>query len=224
MTKRNRDPANRPNSPDQYRLPNEQIKAVCMLIIYLAVAATLLAWAMDRPGAICWAVRRGGPLILLLAIGLMRRFENRTVDAPGDPRERLRKRGTVLVVAKPNPTTDRRSDDTSPSSVPTEPRGFRGLTVIGIVVLGFALLTALAPVLITEGIRAMVTQTAVVSIYIQRSDSDPKQSGSDPTNWWDGHIGWSGSGNSRLFRSAPEPAPDSSFVDEVCLQENEAVR
>ncbi len=170
MTKRNRDSVKRPNTAGQDRSPNQQLVENCRFMLVFAMAATLIAWVLDRPGPILWCIRWGSLLLVLLAIGLMRAFRHRTMDAPGDPRGRLRKRGSTIVVAKPQPKANGdlakadRLSEPIPSSLPTKPRGFVGWIKFGVPVFGLVLVAVVAAVLaIPEGIRAMITQTAVLT-------------------------------------------------------------
>lgn len=171
MTKGGRRSPKRPNTSGQVRSPNQQFAGNCLLIFCIALATTLIAWVLDHPGPILWCIRWGSLLLVLLAIGLMRASRNRTVDVPGDPRGRLRKRDSTIVVAEPHPTADGQLEDASrlsepsPPSVPPKPRGFVGWIKLGVPVLGFAVMSVVAVVvMIPMGIRAIVSQT-VVSNY-----------------------------------------------------------
>ena len=60
----------------------ESVKAVCALVLIVASAAAALAWSTNQPDAISWSCRIGGPVVALLALGLILRLHFRTDLAP----------------------------------------------------------------------------------------------------------------------------------------------
>ena len=49
----------------------ESTKAVCALLMIVGVVVAVFAWTADRPDATTWAMRIGGPVTALLALGLI---------------------------------------------------------------------------------------------------------------------------------------------------------
>ncbi len=49
----------------------ESTKAVCALLMIVGVIAATLAWPMDRPDATTWGFRIGGPIVAILALGVI---------------------------------------------------------------------------------------------------------------------------------------------------------
>lgn len=61
----------------------ESTKAVFALFLIVALSVGALAWFADRPDAMTWTFRIGGPLFALLALGVIVKLQFRT-DAAHD--------------------------------------------------------------------------------------------------------------------------------------------
>lgn len=55
----------------------ESTKAVCSLLLIVGVIASVVAWLLDRPEAATWGFRIGGPVVSLLALGLILKLQFR---------------------------------------------------------------------------------------------------------------------------------------------------
>lgn len=55
----------------------ESTKSVCALLMIVGVIATALAWTADRPDATTWGFRIGGPITVILALGLILKLQVR---------------------------------------------------------------------------------------------------------------------------------------------------
>jgi hypothetical protein len=60
----------------------ESGKAVCALVLFIGIIATITAWLLDKPGSVMWGVRIGAPIASGLAVGLLLKAHNRADLAP----------------------------------------------------------------------------------------------------------------------------------------------
>jgi hypothetical protein len=64
------------------RSMGESVKAVCALVLVVASVAAAVAWSASQPDAIAWCFRIGGPILALLAVGLILKLHFRADLAP----------------------------------------------------------------------------------------------------------------------------------------------
>lgn len=60
----------------------ESTKAVCAVVLIAASVAAGLGWMTDRPHTMIWGLRIGGPLVAVLALGLLLKLQFRVDLAP----------------------------------------------------------------------------------------------------------------------------------------------
>lgn len=60
----------------------ESTKAVCALVLIVAVIGAVFAWMADTPSASVWAFRIGSPTLAALAVGLIMKLQFRSDIAP----------------------------------------------------------------------------------------------------------------------------------------------
>ena len=67
----------------------ESFKAVCSLLLIVALIAAAGGWVDDRPNATTWVLRLGGPAVALLILGFLVKLQRRPDQAPDLLRERF---------------------------------------------------------------------------------------------------------------------------------------
>lgn len=85
----------------------ESFKAICSLILVVAIIVTAVAWIDDRPNGTTWAMRLGGPAIALVLLAVLVKLQRRKDRAHDFLHERFgnyfnRDGFCFVVTAEPN--------------------------------------------------------------------------------------------------------------------------